>query len=122
VLRKNDIDDNACGIAALTHGNDSAFNFASDCAAASSASGINGFATINAFDNGFTENSASAVLSRGPQAVVRIARNDISRSTNGLRPFDGGSITSFGGNVLADNTNSGAPTGTVATVKVVPKR
>ena len=122
VLRKNDLDDNACGIAALTHGMDSAFNFNGDCAAASSASGVNGFASVAAFDNGISESSASGVLSRGPQASVRLGRNDLTRNQNALRAFDGGSILTFGGNSLADNVNNGATTGSAgSTVKAVPK-
>lgn len=122
VLRKNEIDDNTCGIVAATHGMDSGFNFNGDCAAATSVSGINGFATVNAFDNGLSENSFAGVLVRGPNGVARIGRNDISRSTNALRVVDGGFITSFGGNALFDNTNNGAATGSVSTVKAVPGR
>jgi hypothetical protein len=122
-LRRNDIDDNACGVSALTFGMDSGFNFNGDCAAASSASGVLGTATISAYDNGISDNSASGILSRGSQATVRIANNNITRNVVGLRAFDGGSILSFGGNLLADNNTNGAPTGSAgAPVKqVVPK-
>jgi hypothetical protein len=117
------MDDNACGIAAMTFGFDSGFNFNGDCASASSASGIVGTATVAAYDNGITDSSASGVLSRGASATVRIGNNDITRNVNGLRAFDGGSILTFGGNFLADNATPGATTGSAgSTVKIVRKK
>ena len=115
--RRNDIDDNRCGIAALSHGFDSGFNFSGDCAAASSASGVNGFASIAAYNNGIADTVGAAVLSRGPSATVSIGSNDLTRNGTALRAFEGGSILTFGGNFLAENTTNGATTGTGSIAK-----
>jgi hypothetical protein len=114
-LRNNDIDANACGVAAMSFGYDSAFNFLADCAAASSASGINGTAIVNSFHNAFTDGSNTGVFSRGANAGNRIGDNDITGNTQfGLRAMDGGSISSFGNNMVTDNGSNGTPTNIIA--------
>jgi hypothetical protein len=113
-LRNNDIDSNTCGVAAMGFGFDSAFNFLGDCAAASSASGISATAIVNSFHNAFTDGANTGVFSRGPNAVNRIGGNDITGNSQfGLREMDGGSIASFGNNMVTDNGSNGAPTNAI---------
>jgi hypothetical protein len=114
-LRNNDIDDNACGVAVMSFGMDGAMNFLADCAAASNASGINGTAIVNAFNNAFTDGANTGVFARGANAANRLGGNDISGNTQfGLRAMDGGSNLSFGNNMITDNGSNGAPTGGIA--------
>jgi Periplasmic copper-binding protein (NosD) len=111
-LRNNDIDSNGCGVAAMSFGFDSGFNFLADCAAASSASGVVGTAIVSAFHNSFTDGDNTGVFSRGANAANRIGSNEITGNTQfGLRSMDGGSIQSFGNNMITDNGSNGAPTG-----------
>jgi hypothetical protein len=111
-LRKNDIDDNACGLSATTFGMSPAFNFAVDCATASSASGVSGRATVNAFDNGFSENSNVGVLSRGNKATVRLGGNEVSGSATGVQALDtGAQLVTWGNNEVGGNAVDGSTTG-----------
>jgi hypothetical protein len=111
-IRHNDIDDNGCGIVATTFGMDSAFNFAASCATATSASGVSGRATINAFDNGFSENTNIGVVSRGNKATVRLSSNFISGSLTGIQALDPGAVLlSWGNNSVSGNGTDGTTTG-----------
>jgi hypothetical protein len=122
-LRNNDVDSNACGVAALSFGMDGAFNFNADCAGASSASGINGVAIVSSFDNEFIDSTNTGVFSRGGNAANRIGSNQVTGNDQfGLRSQDGGSILSFGNNMVADNSTNGAPTGSAGPlVKLLAK-
>jgi hypothetical protein len=116
--RRNDINDNACGVVLGSFGFDSGFNFAGDCALATSASGVNSTQTALVAGNAITDNTNTGVLVRGSNAAARLSANDLTQnSTVGVRAFDGGSLLSFGNNTIADNgpggTNDGSFTGVV---------
>jgi hypothetical protein len=120
--RRNDINDNACGIAMASFGFDSGFSFAGDCALATSASGINGTATALIAGNSITDNSNTGVIVRGSNAGARMSANDLTQnSTIGIRAFDGGSLLSFGNNAIADNGPGGSADGSF-TGSVIPLR
>jgi len=116
MLRRNHIDENGCGVVATTFGADPAFNFASNCGTASSASGISGRPFVNAFDNSFSSEAGAGVFSRGNNGLVRIGGNAISADPFGLQLVDAGAqIVSFGDNYFAGNTTNGTPTSVVST-------
>jgi hypothetical protein len=123
-VRDNTIDDNTCGVSATTFGMDAAFNFASNCATATSASGISGRSTVNMFRNSLGENSGIGVLSRGNKGTVRIGGNEITGSTTGILAFDAGAVLlSWGNNSIGGNGTDGTTTGAnLAFVKRAAKR
>jgi hypothetical protein len=109
----NDIDDNGCGIEAGSFGMDAGFNFGVDCALASSASGINGTATVFASHNSLTDSTNTGVLARGGGAAIRMSNNDVTRSaTIGIRAFDTARLETWGNNTIGDNGPGGAVNGT----------
>jgi hypothetical protein len=121
-VRGNQIDDNVCGISGTTFGMDPAFNFGSNCATATSASGISGRATITALGNDLADNANIGVLSRGNKGTVRIGGNSITGSATGMLALDPGAILlSWGNNSLAFNTTDGTTTGpNIALLKRAP--
>lgn len=109
-LRRNDIDDNGCGIAATRFGATADYTFR----CGTGGTGAGAIATINAFGNSITESARQAVLANGSSATIRLGRNDISGSTGApaLQFFNTGEILSFGNNVVTGNPGGdGAPTG-----------
>jgi hypothetical protein len=125
--KKNDIEDNGCGVASTTFGVDTAFNYSVNCGTASSATGVQGRSVTNLFRNSITDNVNAGVLSRGNlsaliQAVVRIGNNEITGNTTGLQPVEGGQIVTFGNNLIDGNASTNPPTGSVLPAKRLPKR
>jgi hypothetical protein len=117
-IRGNEIDDNGCGIVATTFGMNSAFNFASNCATADSASGVSGRATVAASNNGMSENTNIGALARGNKATVRFSGNQVSGSITGILAMDVGvTFQSFGNNSVAGNGTDGASTGIIPFLK-----
>jgi hypothetical protein len=107
----NIIDQNGCGVSATTFGMDAAFNFATNCATATSASGISGRATVALFNNTISEN-ATGVLSRGNKGTVHIGGNSITGSVTGILAVDAGAVLlSFGNNEISGNATDGTTTG-----------
>jgi hypothetical protein len=123
--RRNDIQDNGCGIATTEFGVDPAFNYAVNCGTASSASGVVAKAVFQAFRNGINDNVGAGVLSRGnsagQQAVLRIGANEITGNGVGLQPVDGGAILSFSNNLVDGNSATNPPSGTVGPTKRAAK-
>jgi hypothetical protein len=117
IARRNDIDANGCGIVATTYGMDPAFNFASDCATATSASGVNTRTTIHAFNNGISESTGIGVLSNGTKATVRLGGNTITGNVVGLKTVDTGVIASFQNNLVVGNGTDGSPNSTLGFTK-----
>jgi hypothetical protein len=116
LLRRNQIDNNACGLVATTFGADPAANFAVNCGTASSASGISGSPFVNAFGNTFSSEVGAGVFSRGNKSTVRIGDNEISANAFGLQLVDpGAQIVSYGDNYFAGNTTNGTPTSFLTT-------
>lgn len=111
-LRGNSIDDNTCGITATTFGMDGGFNFNAACATADSSQPISGRATINAFQNGLSENTSVGVLSRGDKGTVRLGGNEVTGSSTGILALDtGATLLSFGNNMVTGNSTNGTTTG-----------
>lgn len=113
-VRRSSVFGNGCGGTATTFAMSGAFNFASNCGTAATFAGgpfANG--TINAYDSSFSENTHAGLFARGTQGTLRITRNEVTGNTNGLQSVDSGSIFSFGGNVVTQNTTNGAPTAPV---------
>jgi hypothetical protein len=111
-LRRNDIDENTCGITASRTGVDAGFNYATNC-------GTGGANTaqiaLNAFGNSISDSDRSAVFANGQFATVRLANNEITGSVNApaLQAINNGSILSYGNNFVIGNPGgNGAPTAT----------
>jgi hypothetical protein len=121
-LRRNDIDDNTCGFSGTTFGMDPAFNFASNCATATSASGVSGRATITAVGNSLSDNANIGALSRGNKGTIRLFGNSVVGSATGMLALDPGSILlSAGNNFFAFNTTDGTTTGpNIGLLKAAP--
>lgn len=66
-------------------------------------------------NNGVLNASSAGVYASGDLAVIRLANNVVTNNAYGLRAVFGADIMSFGGNVVDDNANNGAPTVTVPT-------
>ncbi len=115
-IRRSDIEDSFCGVAATSFGLAASPNFASECGTNSSTSGINSKVTVNMFGSGIF-NNGNGVYSRGAQSTDRIGDNDIADNFNGLLRTDTGAIVSFGDNHIDGNNNNGAPSSTVARTK-----
>jgi hypothetical protein len=115
-VRRNEIEDAFCGIAATSFGLAAAPNFATECGTNTSAAGINSKVTVNAFQNGLF-NHGNGVYSRGLQSTVRIGDNDIAENFNGLVRTDSGAIVSFGDNRIDGNNTNGTVSSTVPRFK-----
>jgi hypothetical protein len=115
-VRRSDIEDSFCGVAATSFGLAAAPNFASECGTNSAASGINSKVTVNVFGSGIF-NNGNGVYSRGAQSTDRIGDNDIADNFNGLLRTDAGAIVSFGDNRIDGNNTNGAASSTVARSK-----
>lgn len=120
VLKDNDIDQNRCGVVASAFGaNASTPNSATDCGAATSASGINKPAGIQMHRNGVSFNSNTGVLARGASGTVDLFNNEITNNDLfGLRRLDSSTIrgTTPGTNHISGNGASDATNGTPTTL------
>ncbi len=110
-LRRNDIDDNGCGVSASRTGFDPAFNFAVNCGhgGANTAS-----IALNVFGNSISDSERQAVFANGSTAAIHIARNEItgSVSAQAIQAINGGAILTYNNNtVIANPGGSGATTG-----------
>jgi hypothetical protein len=104
-LRNNDIENNTCGIVGTTFGMNNLF--ATNCGTA--APGVNtGTSRINAFNNEVSSNSDHGVLSRG--GAVRLSGNTITLNEPGIGALDGGTLLSYGNNVIDNNFGSDGTT------------
>ena len=109
-LRRNDIDDNMCGIAASRTGFDPAFNFGVDCG-----TGTTGTATaaIHSFRNALSENAKVGIFSNGSSARNRFGLNEIVGSDHGILAINGGELLSFQNNlIIGSHVANGTPTTT----------
>jgi hypothetical protein len=66
-------------------------------------------------DNGLGSATAAGVVADGTPTTIRILGNVITANKNGVRLENGGTITSFGGNVISGNSSNGTFSGTQAT-------
>lgn len=110
-LRRNDFDDNGCGISASRTGFDPAFNFANNCGhgGANTATPV-----INAFRNSISDSERQAVLSNGSSSTIRLSANEITGSVSApaLQALNTGSLLTFGNNFVTGNPGgNGATTG-----------
>ena len=110
-LRNNQIDENACGIAATRFGADPAFNFAVNCGTLSA--GGTATVAVNALNNDIADSTGASVLSNGTVTTVRIGGNTIVGSLGAaLQAVNSGSILTFGNNTVTGNPGgNGATTG-----------
>jgi hypothetical protein len=116
-VRRNDIDDNACGLAATNHPPSTTFTV--NCG--TQTAGVGGAATINAFHNAFSNHDGTGgagVFTNGQSSLIRIGDNEVTGNATGLRILDQGGggasgIFSAGDNYVNGNTANGAPTGTI---------
>jgi hypothetical protein len=111
-VRRNDIDDNGCGIVASRVG--AGFNFAVNCGTtgANTATPV-----INAFRNSISASATHSILSNGSSASIRLGANEITGSEQAaLQSVNSGQILTFGDNWIAGNPGgNGAATGTAGT-------
>jgi hypothetical protein len=120
-LRRNTFDDNGCAVTASRFGVDTTFNFAANCAAASSAGPATGTAAINAFDNDISGSAFRGFFARGSTALIRIGRNTVTGvvAQPALSTLDSGDIQSYGDNLITSNPGgNGAPTGPLTPARV----
>ena len=109
-VRRNDIDDNACGIVAASFDLLASPNYLIHCGAATSGTG--GSASVSAYSNHLAGNTDDAIASIGSQAAVNLSASEISDNATGLDPLSG-LIRSFGNNYLVGNSVDGSPTSTI---------
>jgi hypothetical protein len=110
-LRNNDFVQNACGVAATGFGPSAAFAFATNCGT-NAPNAQTGVAVVNSFNNLMTD-STFGVLSNGANAFNRIGDNEIIQNNTGIAAINGGSLLSFGGNMLVGNGVNGTTTGPI---------
>jgi Collagen triple helix repeat (20 copies) len=108
VLTGDEIENNACGIAASSVGSSSPFS--SDCGTPASGSG--GSVTFGVSATSASGNAGAAVLSNGAAASGTIAGDIVAGNATGLEELNGGLIESLGNNYVFDNTTDGSPTST----------
>jgi len=122
-LRDTMVVDNTCNAVAGAFGpNASTIDANTSCGAQTSGSGLNIKSVISAFHSSFNDASATSILSRGSQAVVRLGDNDVTGNQVGLQTLDGGVLKSFQDNHIDGNTSTTAPTATVMPTKRVAKK
>lgn len=116
-VRGSEIDDNRCGITASRTGFDPAFNYAVNC-------GIGGTntatAVVNSFRNSISDSDRQGIFANGSTATIRLSQNEIvgSSQTPALGVLNGGSILSYGNNMITGNPGGdGAPTGSITLAK-----
>ena len=110
-LRRNDVDDNACGILATAFDLLASPNYALNCGAA--LSGTGGSASVSSYSNHLSGNTDAAIASVGSSAAVNVAASEISDNAIGLDPVSG-LIRSFGNNYVVGNASDGSSTSTIA--------
>jgi len=114
-LRRNEINDNGCGVAATRFGPSGNFN--SQCGTNAPNANV-ATAAVSAFDNSFSESTATGgtgVFANGTNAVIRIGHNYITNNPFGLQALNSGQVVSWGDNYFAGNSTDGTPTGTLTT-------
>lgn len=112
-VRKNDIDDNGCGVTGTRFGPDPAFNYNNNCGTNVGGAGT---ATVglHTFRNGLTENTNIGLLSNGSTVRNRFGNNEIVGSNTGIQSLNAGELISLRGNAIVGNhISNGAPTSTV---------
>jgi hypothetical protein len=117
-VRDSDIDDNSCAVLATNLGMSNVF--ATECGANAPGAGT-GVAIANIYRTAMSDNFSRGVEARGA-ATARVSAVEISGSNFGLRELDGGSIESFGNNVLAGNGANLAPGTTLTGLGPLLKR
>jgi hypothetical protein len=120
-LRKNEFDDNGCGIAAARFGPDPASPGNCNTAAPNA---FTATSVINAFDNDISDSAFRAVLARGSSSTIRLGRNTITGTvaSPALSVLDGGALLSYGNNLVSGNPGGdGAATGTLTPVRMKPR-
>jgi hypothetical protein len=118
-VRGNSFDDNGCGLTATRFGIDPAAT--GNCMTAASTSGVAGVSVINAFDNDIADSAFRGVFSRGTSSTVRIGRNSVTGTiaSPALSTLDGGSLLSYGNNLVTGNPGGdGAATGPITPARV----
>lgn len=110
VVRRSVITENTCGLVATGTGPNAATpNASTDCgtAAPGAVSSVSG---VELLDTAVSYNG-TGVYARGGAATVSLSDNTVNgNNVFGLRRVDGGQLTSFGSNVITNNTASDAPT------------
>jgi hypothetical protein len=109
-VRRNDIDDNTCGVTAARSA-DPAFNFSSSCGTLSTGTSQ---AAVNVLNNAITLNERQGVFANGANTLVRIGNNEISGSISApaVQATNSGSILTYGNNQVSGNPGgNGATTG-----------
>jgi hypothetical protein len=116
-LRDNSIDDNGCGVLAASFGMSSALDYTQSCGANLTDPGgpVPPAVSISSSRNSMSDNRGGGVESVGPNAVNRIAVDDIFNNAVGLKVQLGGEILSFGNNHVGGNDVDGNPTGRIQT-------
>ncbi|MEA2479228.1 MAG: hypothetical protein QOJ07_1150, partial [Thermoleophilaceae bacterium] len=122
-LRNVQIDDALCGATASMYGSNSSVG--TDCGTNTSASATSAFAAVASYRSSFADVTATALLTRGPNASQRASEDEIIGSTDGFKSLDGGVFLSWGNNFLTANTNDVAPGTTVGHIglfRPLPRR
>ncbi|MCL4762881.1 MAG: hypothetical protein KJ018_14105 [Burkholderiales bacterium] len=68
---------------------------------------------VVALDNAFVGFANSGVVAHGGATVVRISDSTITENVQGLSSLAGGTLLSFGNNLIHGNTTNGSPTSTL---------
>lgn len=110
-LRRNDLDDNGCGVTASRTGVDPAFNFAVNCG-----TGGTNTATpvVNVFRTSISDSERQGIFANGSTSTIRLSANEITGSVSApaLQALNGGTILSYGNNAVTGNPGgNGAATG-----------
>jgi hypothetical protein len=126
VARNNDIQDNNCGVAAGSFGqNGSTPSAATDCGTSANNTGISKPTLIDLVNDGINLNPAIGVLTRGTSATVGIAYSDITGNGSfGVHRQDSGHFRTFSPatNVIVNNGASDPPDLTVPLTKRLPRK
>ncbi len=110
-VRRNDIDDNTCGIVASAFDLLASPVYTTNCGAATSGTG--GSASVSAYHNALAGNTLAAIAAIGSGSAVNLSTSEISDNGTGL--FSNlGLIRSFGNNYVTGNAVDGNPTSTIA--------
>jgi hypothetical protein len=111
-VRRNQIDENRCGVVGTRFGVDPAFNFAVNCGTLG-ANANAGITTVNVLDNDIADSLNASVFSSGSTTNVRIGRNTIVGSLGAaLQAVNSGNLLTFGNNIVTGNPGGdGATTG-----------
>jgi hypothetical protein len=118
-IRGSDIDDNSCGVAVTNLGMSNVF--ATECGMNAPGAGT-GIGLANIYRTSLSDNFSRGVEARGATSTARISAIEVTGSNFGLRELDGGTLESFGNNVLSGNGANLAPATTLGSLGPLLKR